>query len=169
MRQNRETLEPSKGGSSLSISPTKLRANGRPMRTQASSQQIVSRTEAQRSARESADDQQRFSEGFISGWYSLMGYRIVPTIIPDCEIPVGKSPFEHGYDQARSFLECVQEHWERQTRSQSASSVTSEGVRRTRSGREAAPVAPNLGASPPRLSARNKLKPAPGFNFRSMF
>jgi hypothetical protein len=76
------------------------------MRTQASSQQqIVSRTEAQRSARESAssdirsratDDQQRFSEGFVAGWYSLMGYRGVPTIIPDCEIPMGKSPFEHG-------------------------------------------------------------------------
>src|SRR5580700_9838394 len=83
------------------------------MRTQASSkQETVSGTEAQRSARESVssrirskatDDQQRFSEGFIAGWYSLMGYRVVPTIIPDCEIPVGKSPFEHGYDQARSF------------------------------------------------------------------
>jgi hypothetical protein len=93
------------------------------MRTQASSQQQpVSRTEAQRSARENAsshirsratDDQQRFSEGFISGWYSLMGYRVVPTIIPDGEIPVGKSPFEHGYDQARSFIEGVQGHWDR--------------------------------------------------------
>jgi hypothetical protein len=72
------------------------------MRTQASSQQqTVSKTEEQRSARESpsshirtraTDDQQRFSEGFIAGWYSLMGYRVVPTIIPDCEIPVGKSP-----------------------------------------------------------------------------
>jgi hypothetical protein len=40
-----------------------------------------------------------------------MGYRVVPTIIPDCEIPVGKSPFEHGYDQARSFIEGVQGHW----------------------------------------------------------
>src|SRR3984885_1246236 len=92
------------------------------MRTQASSkQETVSGTEAQRAARESVssrirsratDDQQRFSEGFISGWYSLMGYRVVPTIIPDCEIPLGKSPFEHGYDQARSFIEGVQEHWE---------------------------------------------------------
>src|SRR6202041_3439402 len=97
--------------SSLSTSPAGLRANGHPVRTQASSQQIVSRTEAQRSAAgkcfiirsRATDDQQRFSEGFISGWYSLMGYRVVPTIIPDCEIPVGKSPFEHGYDQARSF------------------------------------------------------------------
>jgi hypothetical protein len=92
------------------------------MRTQASSQQqTISRTEAKRSARESAsshirsratDDQRRFSEGFVSGWYSLMGYRVVPTIIPDCEIPVGKSPFEHGYDQTRSFIEGVQGHWE---------------------------------------------------------
>ena len=41
-----------------------------------------------------------------------MGYRVIPTIIPDCEIPLGKSPFEHGYDQARSFIEGVQEHWE---------------------------------------------------------
>jgi hypothetical protein len=93
------------------------------MRTQASSQQqIVSRTEAQRSGRESAsshirsratEDQQRFSEGFIAGWYSLMGYRVVPTVIPDCEIPVGKSPFEHGYDQARSFIKGVHGHSER--------------------------------------------------------
>jgi hypothetical protein len=93
------------------------------MRTQASSQQqTVSKTEAQRSARESAlshirssasDDQQRFSEGFIAGWYSLMGYRVVPPIIPDCEIPVGKSPFEHGYDQARCFIKGVHGHWER--------------------------------------------------------
>jgi hypothetical protein len=41
-----------------------------------------------------------------------MGYRVVPTIIPDCEIPVGKSPFEYGYDQARSFIEGVQGRWE---------------------------------------------------------
>jgi hypothetical protein len=97
------------------------------MRTQASSQQqTVSKTEEQRSARESpsshirtraTDDQQRFSEGFIAGWYSLMGYRVVPTIIPDCEIPVGKSPFEHGYDQARSFIKGVHGHWERSDRS----------------------------------------------------
>jgi hypothetical protein len=86
------------------------------MRTQASSQQqTISRTEAKRSA--PTDDQRRFSEGFVSGWYSLMGYRVVPTIIPDCEIPVGKSPFEHGYDQARSFIEGVHGHWERSDRS----------------------------------------------------
>jgi hypothetical protein len=87
------------------------------MQTQSSTQQqAVPEAEARRSARESvsshirsraADDQQRFSEGFIAGWYSLMGHRIVPTIIPECEIPVGKSPFEHGYDEARSFIEGV--------------------------------------------------------------
>jgi hypothetical protein len=46
-----------------------------------------------------------------------MGYRVVPTIIPDCEILVGKSPFEHGYDQARSFIKGVHGHWERSNRS----------------------------------------------------
>jgi hypothetical protein len=93
------------------------------MRKQTSSrQQTGSGTEAHRFARESAsshirsraaDDQQRFSEGFILGWNSLMGYRVVPTIIPDYEIPVGKSPFEHGYLQARSFIEGVQGYRDR--------------------------------------------------------
>jgi hypothetical protein len=35
------------------------------------------------------------------------------TIIPDYEIPVGKSPFEHGYLQARSFIEGVQGYRDR--------------------------------------------------------
>jgi hypothetical protein len=100
------------------------------MQTQSSSQQqAVSKAEAHRSARESvssqirsraADDQQRFSEGFIAGWYSLMGHRVVPTIIPDCEIPVGKSPFEYGYDRARSFINGVEERGGVQTGAKSA-------------------------------------------------
>jgi hypothetical protein len=93
------------------------------MQTHSSSQQqAVPQAEARRSARESvsshirsraADDQQRFAEGFIAGWYSLMGYRVVLTIIPDCEIPVGKSPFKYGYDRARSFIKGVEERWRR--------------------------------------------------------
>jgi hypothetical protein len=84
----------------------------------------MSKAEAHRSARESVsshiksradEDQQRFSEGFIAGWYSLMGYRVVPTIIPDCEIPVGKSPFEFGYDRARSFIKGVEGRWRRRS------------------------------------------------------
>jgi hypothetical protein len=79
-------------------------------------QQTVSNSEA-RSTRGSAslqakdpaaDDRQRFTEGFIAGWSSILGPRAVPTIIPHCAVPMGESPFQHGYDQARSFVESVQ-------------------------------------------------------------
>jgi hypothetical protein len=50
-----------------------------------------------------ADDQKHFAEGFLAGWYSIFGLSVIPTIIPDCPVPAGKSPFEYGYEQARSF------------------------------------------------------------------
>ena len=53
-----------------------------------------------------ADDQKRFAEGFMAGWHSVLGYRVIPTIIPDYEVPIGKPLFEHGYEQARSLLTC---------------------------------------------------------------
>ena len=56
-----------------------------------------------------AYDQQRFAEGFVFGWSSVLGYRVV-LMIPNCEIPTDKSPFEHGYDQASSFAEDAEGH-----------------------------------------------------------
>jgi hypothetical protein len=46
-----------------------------------------------------ATDQQDFAEGFITGWCSLLGSRAI-----DYVLPAGKSPFECGYDRARSFV-----------------------------------------------------------------
>ena len=74
--------------------------------------QTVSGAEAKRSVQESAslrtsavDDQRRFTEGFIVGWSSMLGPRAVPTIIPNCAVPMGGSPFDHGYHCARAFVE----------------------------------------------------------------
>ena len=50
-----------------------------------------------------ANDQKRFAEGFMAGWHSVLGYRALPTIIPDYEVPIGTPPFEYGYEQARAF------------------------------------------------------------------
>ena len=56
-----------------------------------------------------ADDQKRFAEGFTAGWHLILGYRALPTIIPDYEVPMGKPPFEYGYEQARAFACHAQE------------------------------------------------------------
>ena len=47
----------------------------------------------------------------MAGWHSVLGYRAYPTIIPDSEVPIGKPPFEYGYEQARAFaLPCARRH-----------------------------------------------------------
>jgi len=56
-----------------------------------------------------ADDQKRFAEGFMAGWHSVLGYRALPTIIPDYEVPIDQPPFECGYEQARAFACHTQE------------------------------------------------------------
>jgi hypothetical protein len=55
-----------------------------------------------------SDDKRYFAEGFVAGWCSMLGHRALPTIIPECQVPVDKSPFQHGYDEARSFVDGVQ-------------------------------------------------------------
>jgi hypothetical protein len=55
-----------------------------------------------------ADDQKRFAEGFVAGWQSLLGPGSLPTVIPECEIPIDQSPFTYGYDQSRAFAMAAQ-------------------------------------------------------------
>jgi hypothetical protein len=57
-----------------------------------------------------ADDHKLFAEGFVTGWQSLLGPASLPTVIPECEIPIDQSPFTYGYEQSRAFATATQEN-----------------------------------------------------------
>lgn len=46
------------------------------------------------------EDTQTFSDGYIAGWQSVTGSNLLPSI-PAHAIPVGKTPYDHGYEEGR--------------------------------------------------------------------
>jgi hypothetical protein len=48
------------------------------------------------------DERKSFAEGYIDGWKSILGEGAPLPPIPAYALPIGKTEYEHGYEQGRA-------------------------------------------------------------------
>jgi hypothetical protein len=48
------------------------------------------------------DENKSFAEGYTDGWKSILGEGAPLPPIPAYALPVGKTEYEHGYEQGRA-------------------------------------------------------------------